>query len=247
MYPESAGLYRRRYRLGESAGLIVSDSEEAIDKALSAVELHRETLKNYVRLNPFFRETLKPLRLDDGPLVARLMAEHSSAAGVGPMAAVAGVLADLAVCEMLVVGARVAIFENGGEAAVASDGPVDVALQAGDEPLSRRIGFRLEEFPVGVATSSGRFSHALSFGEAEAVTVFAGNAGLADAAATAVGNVVKGRDEERAARRGVEAGLSIDGVQGVFVLYRGKVGVGGRVPKLIGVDPAGSDGLSVSL
>ena len=50
----------------------------------------------------------------------------------------------------------------------------------------------LTEFPIGVATSSGRFSHALSFGDAEAATVFCKNASLADAAATAVGNVVKG-------------------------------------------------------
>ena len=247
VYLKSAGLHRRPYQLGESAGLIISDSETAIGKALSAIELHRERLTEYVRLNPFFKEALEPVKLDYGPLVARLMAEHSAAAGVGPMAAVAGVLADLAIREMVEHGARVAVVENGGEAAVVSNGPVDVALQAGDEPLSRRIGFRLERFPMGVATSSGRFSHALSFGEADAVTVFADNAGLADAAATAVGNVVKGDDEESAARRGVMTGLSIKGVQGVFVLYKGTVGVGGRVPKIIGVDPVELNRLSVSL
>jgi len=242
-----AGLHRRTYQLGESAGLIISDSETAIEKALSTIVFHREKLTDYVRLNPPFKEALEPIQLDDGPLVTRLMAEHSVAAGVGPMAAVAGVLADLALREMLRHGARVAVVENGGEAAVVSDGPVDVALQAGDEPLSRRIGFRLEEFPIGVATSSGRFSHALSFGEAEAVTVFAENAGLADATATAVGNAVKGNDEDDAVRSGVETGLSIEGVQGVFVLYREAVGVGGRVPKIIGVDPVESNEVSVSL
>lgn len=247
VHPKASGLYRRPYQLGESAGHILSDGETAIEKALHAIELHRERLTRYVSVNPFFREALGPVRLCEGPLVARLMAEHSAAAGVGPMAAVAGVLADLALREMVEHGARVAVVENGGEAAVVSDGPVDVALQAGDEPLSRRIGFRLERFPVGVATSSGRFSHALSFGEAEAVTVFADNAGLADAAATAVGNVVKGDDEESAARLGVEAGLSIEGVRGVFVVYRGTVGVGGRVPKIIGVNPSESNGPSFHL
>ena len=247
MYPKPSALHRIPYQLGESAGIIISDRETAVEEALSTMLFHRERLTEYVRLNPFFKEALDPIQLDDGPLVARLMAEHSATAGVGPMAAVAGVLADLAIREMLVHGARVAVVENGGEAAVVSDSPVDVALQAGDEPLSRRIGFRLEAFPVGVATSSGRFSHALSFGEAEAVTVFAGSAGLADAAATAVGNTVKGPDEEEAARRGVETGLSIMGVKGVFVLYRGTVGVGGRVPKIIGVDPVESNEASVSL
>jgi hypothetical protein len=165
------------------------------------------------------------------------MAEAAERAGVGPMAAVAGVLADLAVEEMIRRGARVAVVENGGEASVVSDRPMDVALRAGDAPLSKRFGFRLESFPIGVATSSGLYSHALSFGEAEAVTVFAPNAGLADAAATAVGNVVKGGDEEGAVRLGVDRGLAIEGVTGVLILYRGSVGLGGEVPPIIGVNP----------
>ena len=85
--------------------------------------------------------------------------------------------------------------------------PVDVAVAAGDEPLSKRFGFRLAEFPIGVATSSGRFSHALSFGDAEAATVFCKNAALADAAATAVGNMVKGEDAQAAIKAGIGSGI----------------------------------------
>ena len=88
------------------------------------------------------------------------------------MAAVAGVLADLAVKDMLHAGCEVAVVENGGEVSAVSNMPIDVALAAGDAPLSKRFGFRLTDFPAGVATSSGRFSHALSFGDAEAATVF---------------------------------------------------------------------------
>ena len=83
-----------------------------------------------------------------------------------------------------------------------------MAVAAGDEPLSKRFGFRLTEFPIGVATSSGRFSHALSFGDAEAATVFCKNASLADAAATAVGNVVKGENADAAIKAGINRGLS---------------------------------------
>ena len=122
------------------------------------------------------------------------MAEAAEKADVGPMAAVAGVIADLAVQDMIAAGCEVAVVEDGGEISAQSNMPVDVAVAAGDEPLSKRFGFRLTEFPIGVATSSGRFSHALSFGDAEAATVFCKNATLADAAATAVGNVVKGED-----------------------------------------------------
>ena len=235
----SEGLHRLKYRLRESQCTIIADRREALGAAVSGIKVHRAELEEYVQRDPVFRLALDPVDVVDGPGVATLMAEASRRAGVGPMAAVAGVLADLAVGEMRGAGARVAVVENGGEACFHSDRPMDIAIQAGETPLSRRVGFRLEEFPVGVATSSGLFSHALSFGEAEAATVFAENAGIADAVATSVANVVRGDDVEGVVREAVELGLSIEGVRGVFVIYRGHVGLGGEVPAIIGVDPDG--------
>ena len=138
---------------------------------------------------------------------------------------------------MIHAGCKVAVVENGGEVSAVSNQPIDIALAAGDAPLSKEMGFRLKEFPVGVATSSGLYSHALSFGEAEAVTVFAVDAGVADAAATAVANLIKGDDVRGVIREGIDRALSIDGVKGVFILYRGVVGKAGQVPELIKVNP----------
>jgi ApbE superfamily uncharacterized protein (UPF0280 family) len=153
------------------------------------------------------------------------------------MAAVAGVLADLAVKEMISSGCKVAVVENGGEVYAVSNQPIDIGFAAGDEPLSREMGFRLRKFPLGVATSSGRFSHAFSFGDADAVTVFAVDAGLADAAATAVANLITGDDIKNVIKLGIDRALSIDGVSGVFILYRGVVGKAGQIPELIKVNP----------
>lgn len=233
----SEGLHRLEYQLRESRCTIITDRPEALSAAVSGIKGHRAELEEYIRRNPVFQLALDPIDVVDGPEVAVLMAEASRRAGVGPMAAVAGVLADLAVREMLGAGARVAVVENGGEACFHSDRPMDIAVQAGETPLSRRVGFRLEEFPVGVATSSGLFSHALSFGEAEAATVFAENAGIADAVATTVANVVKGDDEKVVVEKAVDLGLSIEGVRGVFIIYRGHVGLGGEVPTIISVNP----------
>ena len=97
--------------------------------------------------------------------------------------------------------------------------------------------FRLTEFPIGVATSSGRFSHALSFGDAEAAIVFCKNAALADAAATAVGNVVKGEDAQAGIQAGISRGLSIEGVEGVLIIYKGQVGTAGKIPQIIKIEP----------
>jgi len=237
----SRDLFREAYECKESRGTITSDSEQAVQAAVSSIKLHRRELEKYVSDHPRFLYSLEPVAVEKGPKVAELMAEAGVVAGVGPMAAVAGVLADLAVEEMVSDGARVAVVENGGEASVVSDRSINIALAAGDAPLSKRVGFRLECSPIGLATSSGVFSHALSFGDAEAVTIFAENAGLADAAATAVGNLVKGNNPVEAIKTGIRKGLSIDGVEGVFILYRDRVGTGGKVPAIIRVGAHSND------
>ena len=234
---KTKNLFKRAFRHKESNCTIIADRESAIETATSSIEHHRRLLEEYIKEHPQFLFSLEPVTVDTAPEVVRLMAEASEKADVGPMAAVAGVLADLAVQEMINSGCKVAVVENGGEVSAVSNQPIDIAFAAGDEPLSREMGFRLKEFPVGVATSSGRFSHAFSFGDAEAVTIFAVDAGVADAAATAVANLIKGDDVRGVIRQGIDRALSIDGVKGVFILYRGVVGKAGQVPELIKVNP----------
>jgi ApbE superfamily uncharacterized protein (UPF0280 family) len=230
-------LFKENFTLKETQCTIISDKQKAIQAAIESIKRNRQELEIYVRANPKFLYTLKPIPPPEKPLVAKLMALAAEKAGVGPMAAVAGVIADLAVNDMTNVGCEVAVVEDGGEISAISNTPVDVAVAAGEEPLSKRFGFRLTEFPIGVATSSGRFSHALSFGDAEAATVFCKNASLADAAATAVGNVVKGENAEAAIKTGISKGLSIEGVEGVLIIYKGQVGTAGKIPRIIKVEP----------
>jgi uncharacterized protein len=206
-----------------------------IDAGKESISRNYQTLENYIRTHQKFFYTFDPIPAPEEPQVARLMALAAQKANVGPMAAVAGVIADLAVQDMLKTGCKVAVVEDGGEISAVSDRPIDVALAAGNEPLSKRFGFRLSEFPIGVATSSGKYSHAFSFGDAEAATVFCTDAGLADAAATAVGNVVRGPAEEGIAA-GIKRGLGISGVLGVLVLYQGQVGTGGKIPQIIKIE-----------
>jgi len=230
-------LFKQAFRLKESDCTIISDKESGIVTAVLSIERHRRLLEDYIKEHPQFLYSFEPIVVDDGPEVALLMAEASKKANVGPMAAVAGVLADLAVQDMINTGCKVAVVENGGEVFAISNQPIDIAFAAGDEPLSREMGFRLKEFPLGVATSSGLYSHAFSFGDAEAVTIFSVDAGVADAAATAVANLIKGDDIQNVIRNGIDRALSIVGVKGVFILYRGIVGKAGQIPELIKVNP----------
>jgi ApbE superfamily uncharacterized protein (UPF0280 family) len=230
-------LFREAFQYKETQCTIIADAKRGIQAAIESIKLNRKELEEYASANPKFLYTLEPFSAPAKPTIAKLMAEAAEKAGVGPMAAVAGVLADLAVKDMIREGCRVAVVENGGEIAANSNVSINVAVSAGDVPLSKRFGFRLTDFPVGVATSSGVFSHALSFGDAEAVTLFCRNAGLADAAATAVGNVVKGEDYQAAIKCGVEKAMSIEGVEGVLIIYKGLVGTAGKIPQIIKVDP----------
>lgn len=232
---KTKNLFKQAFQFKETNCTIITDKESAINTAVSSIKYHRKQLERYIQAHPKFLYSLQPVPVIEGPKIARLMSDASKKANVGPMAAVAGVLADLAVEDMVLAGSEVAVVENGGEVSAISNQPIDIVLSAGDSPLSKQIGFRLEKFPVGVATSSGLYSHALSFGDAEAVTIFAVNAGIADAAATAVGNLIKGEDCRGAVERGIKEALQIEGVSGVFILYRGIVGKAGEIPQLIKV------------
>jgi uncharacterized protein len=231
----SRNLIKENFAFKESQCVIISDKQQAIETAKESIRRNRQELELYVRANPKFLHTLTPISVPEKPLVAKLMAQAAEKAGVGPMAAVAGAIADLAVQDMLSVGCKVAVVEDGGEISTVANQPVDVAVVAGEEPLSKRFGFRLTDFPIGVATSSGRFSHALSFGDAEAAIVFCKNATLADAAATAVGNEVKGDDAKAGIKAGINKGLSIEGVDGILIVYKGEVGTAGKIPQIIKV------------
>ena len=229
-------LIKESFRYKKSDCTIISDIKSGIETAKISIKQNLILLEDYIKEHPRFLFSLEPVPISKKPDVVRLMGESSEKAGVGPMAAVAGVLADLAVQDMVNIGCKVAVVENGGEVAAISNQPIDIALVAGNEPLSKEMGFRLEKFPIGVATSSGKFSHAFSFGDADAVTIFGKNAGLADAAATAVANIIKGNEIQKTIKNGINRALSINGVKGVFILYQEKVGKGGKIPEIIKIE-----------
>ncbi len=228
-------LLKKSFILKESQCTIISDSHQAIEVAKASITHNYAELELYAQGNKKFLHTFKPVTPPESPLVAKLMAQAAEQADVGPMAAVAGAIADLAVADMLKTNCKVAVVEDGGEIMAQSKQSIDIAVAMGEEPLSRRFGFRLTEFPIAVATSSGCFSHAFSFGQAEAATVFCKNASLADAAATAVGNVVTG-DVEVGIEAGIRRALAIDGVEGVLIIYKGQVGTAGKLPQIIKIE-----------
>jgi ApbE superfamily uncharacterized protein (UPF0280 family) len=135
-------------------------------------------------------------------------------------------------------GSRISIVEDGGEVSAISDESFIVGLYAGRNALGKGLGFRIKpsDCPIGVATSSATVSRAVSFGEADAATIFADNAAVADAAATAVCNSVVGEDFEESLMRGLEAAKNMSFVRGAIIVRGDYVGSVGWVPALVKVD-----------
>jgi len=161
------------------------------------------------------------------PAIVKDMAEAARLAGVGPMAAVAGAIAQ-AVGNDLLAYTREIIVENGGDIYMKLLSTRLIGVYAGDSPLSGNIALEIEpdETPLGVCTSSGTVGHSLSFGTADAVVVLSPSTALADAAATAIGNRVKTIADIDSA---IESAYDIEGVVGVLVIKDDKMGLWGRV------------------
>lgn len=191
----------------------------------------RRPLEDYIQRDPDFAKALTPYTvLPNAPLIVKAMAEAGRLAGVGPMAAVAGVISEL-VGKSLAKRSRDVIVENGGDIFLRTSRIRKVGVFAGDSPLSNRVAIEIrpEQTPLGICTSSGKVGHSLSFGKADAVVVISPSVPLADAVATATGNLVKTiNDLEKA----LEFASGIEGVTGVLVIKDDRLAVWGSV-KLI--------------
>jgi ApbE superfamily uncharacterized protein (UPF0280 family) len=197
------------------------------------IRRQRRALEAYIRRHPDFAASLEPLELLSGaPEVARRMQTAAAAIGVGPMAAVAGTMAQLAVEAARAAGAGEAIVENGGDLFLDSPGFVVVALYAGDNPLSGKLALRIdpERMPLAVCSSSSFMGHSLSFGKCDLATVVSPDAALADAAATLACNLVRSsRDVSPVLQRICD----LPGISGILIVKGDRVGMAGDLPELI--------------
>lgn len=194
--------------------------------ALSSVLRFRSHLEAYISVHPEFLESLTPIAYDQrAPDIVRDMMRASEQAGVGPMASVAGAMAEHVGRDLLVHTANV-IVENGGDIYMNTLNDIHIGLFAGASPLSGRVSIKIrkEEMPMGVCTSSGTIGHSLSFGCTDACCVKSRSVALADAAATSIGNIVKSKKD---LQKGLNSGMKIEGVLGVLIVVGDLLGVVG--------------------
>ena len=221
------GLVRSAVIEKESDLLILADKALTV-QAHEVLKKERKELEDYIAKNPEFAKSFKPMGISlFSPKIVHLMAWAARKANVGPMAAVAGAIAEQ-VGKSLLKHSKEVIVENGGDIFVKITKPRRIGVYAGKSPFSEKIAIEIEpeDTPLGVCTSAGTVGHSVSFGAADAVIVTARSTALADAAATAIGNIVK---SEETIGDGIDAAKQIKGLHGLLIIKNDKMGAWGTL------------------
>jgi hypothetical protein len=208
--------------------LLIHASKALKKIARDLVLKHRGFIESYMETHPEFRTTLVPWHIDKpAPVVVTEMAYAGQKAGVGPMAAVAGAIAEQVGKELLAYSDEV-VVENGGDIFIKTGKPLTIGIYAADSPLSLKTGLLVhsEKKTAAVCTSSGTVGHSLSFGKADAVCIVSESCSLADAAATSVGNLVKAKED---IDKAIEFGKMIEGVSGIVIIIGDAAGFWGDI------------------
>jgi ApbE superfamily uncharacterized protein (UPF0280 family) len=203
------------------------------DVVTAEIVRQRHILEDYIAHHPEFRRSLEPLDLlEDAPEVAQSMARAAKLVGVGPMAAVAGAMAQFAGRAALDDGAREVVVDNGGDIYIRVVEPVVIGLKTGSADLGEKLAFSLkpEDTPISICSSSGKMGHSMSLGECDLATVVAKDAALADAAATKAANLVKTVGDIDPTLENISA---VEGIDGVMIVKGERVGLAGKLPPLV--------------
>ncbi len=114
--------------------LLVCAERDLFRETKESVLKYRHQLETYISMKPEFQKSLTPLTDDPyAPEMVQEMIRSSRLAGVGPMAAVAGAMAEWVSKDLLKFSKEV-IVENGGDIFLASSKERMIGIYAGTSP-----------------------------------------------------------------------------------------------------------------
>lgn len=212
----------------ETSDLYVKATSHLQDETERLVHECRSLIKKSIEDRPQFLKSLVPIDpSSDESVVTFRMIEAGRKAGVGPMAGVAGAVADYVGRRLMDVSDEV-IIENGGDLFIFVKRSIVVGIYAGSSPFSQKIGLKIgpTAIPIGVSTSSGRVGPSRSFGVAHAATIVSNDPILSDAVATGMGNRIS-----QPADLGMAChwAMSIEGVSGCVGIVDDKMAALGNI------------------
>ena len=196
-------------------------TNKSIDKKWFKKQIlaYRQDIQNYISRDKSFFTTIKPISIElTARDIVKEMAKAARLVNVGPMAAVAGAIAQRLAEDLLARGCSQVIIENGGDIFLTKQNRGRlIGVFTGDSKFSGRLSLliRKEQTPCGICTSSATFGHSLNFGLADSAVVLAKNGAVADAVATAVCNMVK---SEKDFSKTVAFAKNVPGVFGILII-----------------------------
>lgn len=152
-----------------------------------------EDIEGYIACDRVFLHALHPVRVSEtAPDIIREMSRYSEEADVGPMAGVAGAIAEY-IGRRISLNHRLIFCNNGGDIYYRSPKEESFSLSAPGSPFDNKIRICVPSSTEGkgLCTSSGTFGHSINMGRAYAVSILAKSACLADVWATAVSNRIR--------------------------------------------------------
>ena len=203
-----------------------------IESGKKAVLDTRKQIEDFIARYPEFKSSHTSLQPPPGSAsLIKKMYQESGKVEVGPMAGIAGAVAEQCLKQLLKAGAREAVVDNGGDIALFIRQPLKVGIYAG-EGFSLNLALDLEprNQPLGICTSSGTVGHSFSYGLADAALVISENIVLADAAATAVANRVHSPDDLNSC---FDILTCLSEIEGSLVILGDKISMWGKLPRII--------------
>jgi len=195
------------------------------------INKYRGQIEDYIRNFPEFKSSLSSLELKEpAPSIIKDMIDKSYIAGVGPMASVAGAIAEYIGKDLLKFTSEI-IVENGGDIFIKKEGDILLGMYAGEASLINNFSLSVKnkDSYLGICSSSSFLGHSLSLGRADLAAVISGSVIFADSMATCLANMVK---DEEDIEKAIEFSRKFSLIKGVVIVKREKLGIWGQVKLL---------------
>ena len=217
--------YRLTYKYTD---IYITCDKDISDRISEPVIRFYSQLEEVISNEKRFGESLIPLAIKkDYPSAVKNMCLSASVFNVGPMAAVAGAMCD-AIAASLKDYCSFLMIENGGDAYIKSSRDIKAALFTGSSHFPQNLNIIISplEMPCGLCSSSGMMGHSLSLGKSDLVTVMSKTATMADAAATAIANSIRSKQDVDMA---VEKYVKYEEVKGLVILKDDRLAIWGDI------------------
>lgn len=217
--------YRLKYKYTDL--FITSDREISREIKEPVVSFYNEMEKVFSG-NKAFGKSLTPVSIiDSHPHIVKEMCRAGEIFRVGPMAAVAGAVCDK-IADSISEKCSFLMIENGGDVYIKSDIPVSAGLFSNNKYFRDRLNISInaDSTPCGLCSSSGIMGHSLSLGKSDLVTVMSGSTVMADAAATAIANSIRGKAD---ADRALEHYRNYKEIKGLVIIKDDRLAIWGAL------------------